>query len=102
MEAISHAGSAMGILTSEGIVLVAEKKVPSKLLERAKAEKMYKIDSHIASSVAGITADANILVNQCRLYSQQHFLKYQEPILVETLVQNLCDLKQGYTQYGGA
>jgi hypothetical protein len=33
MEAISHAGSAIGIETKEGIVLAAEKKITSKLLE---------------------------------------------------------------------
>lgn len=44
MTAISHAGTAVGILTQEGIVLAAEKKVTSKLLERGiSSEKMYRI-----------------------------------------------------------
>ena len=30
-----------------------------------------------------------------------HYLKFQTPIPVETLVRNLCDVKQSYTQYGG-
>ena len=65
MEAISHAGTAIGILASDGIVLAAEKKLSSKLLEPTKSsEKMYMIDKHIAVAVAGITADANILINQ--------------------------------------
>ena len=65
MEAISHAGTAIGILSSSGVVLAAEKKLSSKLLEPSKSsEKMYMIDSHIAVAVAGITADANILINQ--------------------------------------
>ena len=39
----------------------------SKLLEPTKSsEKMYMIDEHIACAVAGITADANILINQAR------------------------------------
>ena len=64
MEAISHAGAALGILASDGVVLAAEKLVTSKLLDPGKtSEKLYLIDDHVACVVSGITADANILVN---------------------------------------
>jgi len=104
MEAISHAGAALGILAKDGIVLAAEKKIISKLLDNVdfkKTEKMYKLDDHIACAVAGITADANILINYARVASQRYQFTYQEPMPVEGLVQQLCDLKQGYTQFGG-
>merc|ERR1712228_70723 len=102
MEAISHAGTALGVLASDGVVLAAEKKMTSKLLEPAKSsEKMYMIDEHVACAVAGITADANILINQARLHAQRYMYNYQEPQPVEQLVQRLCDEKQAYTQYGG-
>lgn len=64
-------------------------------------EKMYKIDDHVACTVAGITSDANILINACRLQAQRYTFTYQEPIPVDQLVRGLCDTKQGYTQYGG-
>eukprot|EP00850_Spirogloea_muscicola_P006336 SM000030S11345 [mRNA] locus=s30:220156:221895:- [translate_table: standard] len=102
MEAISHAGAAVGIMAVDGVVLAAEKKITSKLLETSKTtEKMYKIDDYVASAVAGITADANILVNTARLIAQRYAFAYQEAIPVEQLVQQLCDTKQGYTQFGG-
>eukprot|EP00123_Amoebidium_parasiticum_P019313 comp24503_c0_seq1/m.46756 comp24503_c0_seq1/g.46756 ORF comp24503_c0_seq1/g.46756 comp24503_c0_seq1/m.46756 type:complete len:254 (-) comp24503_c0_seq1:35-796(-) len=102
MEAISHAGTCLGVLCPEGIVLAAENKNTSKLLEESvHSEKIYRLDDNIACSVAGITADANILINQARLTAQRYLLGYQEPVPVEQLVQSLCDLKQGYTQYGG-
>jgi hypothetical protein len=42
LEAISHAGTALGILATDGIVLAAERKVTSKLLEQdTSAEKLY-------------------------------------------------------------
>lgn len=44
MEAISHAGSAIGILSTEGIVLVAERKTSSKLLEIVSREKIYQLN----------------------------------------------------------
>ncbi|KAJ6912293.1 hypothetical protein NC651_014861 [Populus alba x Populus x berolinensis] len=47
MEAIRNAGSAIGILSKDGVVLVGEKKVTSKLLQTSTStEKMYKIDDH--------------------------------------------------------
>eukprot|EP00695_Tsukubamonas_globosa_P003445 TRINITY_DN639_c0_g1_i1.p2 TRINITY_DN639_c0_g1~~TRINITY_DN639_c0_g1_i1.p2 ORF type:complete len:250 (-),score=83.49 TRINITY_DN639_c0_g1_i1:61-810(-) len=102
MEAISHAGAAIGIVSQEGIVLAAEKKIISKLLDDDKStEKMYKLDDHIACAVAGITADANILINYARVAAQRYLFAYQEPQPIEQLVTQLCDLKQGYTQYGG-
>jgi 20S proteasome alpha/beta subunit len=46
-------------------------------------------------------ADANILIDHCRLAAQQYFLTYQEPMPCEQLVRLLCDVKQGFTQRGG-
>lgn len=102
MEAIGHAGAAVGVMSSEGVVLAAEKKTASKLLDTAKrSEKMYQVDKHIMCAVAGITADANILINKARLVSQRFSFSYQDPVPVEYLVQNICDTKQTYTQFGG-
>merc|ERR1711959_160892 len=104
MEAISHAGAAIGILGTDGVVLAAEKKVTSKLLEQDSgqtSEKMYLVDEHIACAMAGLRSDANILINNARLTAQRHLFKYQEKIPVEQLIEQICDLKQGYTQFGG-
>jgi len=103
MEAISHAGAAVGLLSSKvGIVLAAEKKLSTKLLDTTPyAEKMSKIDDHITAVVAGITSDANTLVGFLRRVAQNHLMTYGEPIPVEQLVQRVCDQKQSYTQSGG-
>jgi 20S proteasome subunit alpha 3 len=102
MEAISQAGSAVGILSNEGVVLAAEKKIGSKLLDiRKSTEKMYKVDDHVAAAVAGITSDANILLNYARLDAQRYRYGYQEPIPLEQLLMRVCDVKQSYTQFGG-
>jgi len=102
MEAISHAGAAVGIRTNSGVVLAAEKKILSKLLETGVAsEKMHKLADHIAVAVAGVNSDANLLMNSARLFAQRYALSYSEPVPVEQLVHSLCDQKQGYTQFGG-
>ena len=43
---------------------------------------------------AMLAADANILINTCRLAAQRYTFAYQEPIPVEQLVRTLCDNKQ--------
>jgi 20S proteasome subunit alpha 3 len=111
MEAISHAGTVLGILAKDGVVLAAEKRVTGKLLDLSNAkegggyggsgEKMFLLNSNVIGGVAGITSDANSLVNFARGVAQKHLLQYNLDIPVEQLAQSLCDMKQGYTQYGG-
>ncbi|OMJ20012.1 Proteasome subunit alpha type-4-A [Smittium culicis] len=102
MEAINHAGTVIGVLSSDGIIICAEKQQTSKLLDKSpEGEKIYEINSNIVSGVAGITSDANLLINEGRLIAQNYLLKYDADIPVEQLVRRLCDIKQGYTQFGG-
>jgi hypothetical protein len=50
LEAISHAGTALGILAQDGIVLAAERKVTSKLLEQdTSAEKLYILNECVTT-----------------------------------------------------
>lgn len=108
VEAIAQAGSALGIVTSEGIVFASERRVSNPLLDTEHSQlkdqsgdKVVKIDDHIAFAVAGITSDANLLVERARLWALSHRFTFQEPMPAEKLVQYLCDLKQMYTQSGG-
>jgi len=110
MEAISHAGTTLGVLAKDGVVVAAEKKVTGKLLDLSGAkeggyggsgEKIFLLNANVIGGVAGLTADANSLVNYARTAAQRHLFSYNEDIPVELLTQRMCDLKQGYTQYGG-
>lgn len=102
MEAISHAGTCLGILAKDGILLAAERRNVNKLLDNVIfSEKIYRLNEDMVCSVAGITSDANVLTNELRLIAQRYQLQYDEPVPVEQLVSQLCDLKQAYTQYGG-
>ena len=101
-EAINNTGTTLGVLCKDSVILAGEKKVISKLLDKGTAaEKLYMIDDHVVVAVAGITADANILINKLRLSAQRYMFQYQEPVPVEQLVTEMCDVKQGYTQFGG-
>lgn len=72
IEAINNAGTCLALQSADGIVLAAERRVVSKLLAPSKAsEKTHVIDGHLVCLVAGLTSDANILINQARLASQR-------------------------------
>jgi 20S proteasome subunit alpha 3 len=103
MEAIGHAGTCLGILAEDGIILAAEKKNTNVLLDDDNyfSDKIYKLYDDMVCSVAGITSDANVLTNELRLIAQRYYLQYGEPMPCEQLVAWLCDIKQAYTQYGG-
>lgn len=102
LEAILMAGTAIGVLAKDGVVLVAEKKVTLKLLETdTVAEKMSVVHDNMVCAVAGMNADAGILVAHARVVAQQYLKTYGEDIPCEQLVRRVCDVKQGYTQHGG-
>jgi 20S proteasome subunit alpha 3 len=102
MEAISHAGTCLGILAKDGILLAAERRNTNKLLDNVIfSEKIYRLNEDMVCSVAGITSDANVLTNELRVIAQRYKLSYGEEIPCEQLVSQLCDIKQAYTQYGG-
>ena len=102
IEAINNAGTCVGILAKDGIVLASERRITSGLLAPSKtSEKTYPLASHAVCNVAGLTADANILIEQCRLRAGRYKYQYQEPIPVEQLVEYVCNYKQFYTQRGG-
>jgi len=102
IEAINNAGTCVGLKSTDGVVLAAERRVVSKLLAPSKtSEKTYTIDDHATCLVAGLTADANILIQEARVGSQRYLYQYHEPIPVENMVKSVCNYKQSYTQYGG-
>ena len=47
MEAIGHAGTCLGILANDGVLLAAEKRNTNKLLDEvAGSDKIYKLDEY--------------------------------------------------------
>lgn len=84
--------TAIGVCTSEGVVLGVEKRVTSILLESSSIEKIVEIDTHIGCAMSGLTADARTMIDHARLESQNHRFTYDEPLRVESCTQAVCDL----------
>ncbi|KDD75883.1 proteasome subunit protein [Helicosporidium sp. ATCC 50920] len=92
IEAIKLGSTAIAVRTNEGVVLAAEKRVTSPLLEPSSIEKVVEVDRHVGVAMSGLTADARTMIEHGRVEAQQHAFQYNEPIPVESLTQSLCDL----------
>ena len=92
MEAIKLGTTAIGIKTSEGVILVVEKRLPSKLLIATSVEKIFEIDAHVACAMSGLTSDARTLIERARVDAQNHFFTYNESMKIKSIAQSVCDL----------
>jgi len=101
-EAVKRGTTACGITYENGVLLAVDKNITSPLFVPKSIEKIFKIDEHIGIAASGLVADARRLVEDARVRAQRNRLAYNEPMSVPTLTRDVCDLKQLYTQYGGA
>ena len=94
--------SSIGMVCADGVFILADKRVTDKLIVAESASRVHEIDSHIISSVAGITSDARVLVEKAQLLAQQHRMTYDTPVEPELIIKDIANIKQQFTQYGGA
>ena len=99
-KAVENATTVLGLTYKDGVVLIAAKSVP-KLMVPETAEKILKIDDHIAIGFCGLVADARVLVEYARVRAQINKITFGEPIGVHSLAKQIANRKQQFTQYGG-
>ena len=92
----------IGMVCSDGVLIIADKKISDTLIVQESASRIHEIDSHIITSLAGITADARVLVEKAQLLAQQNRITYDSPIEPELVIKEISNIKQQFTQYGGA
>jgi len=96
-------GSAsIGIVFKDGVVIISDRRQKDKLVIEDSANKIFEIDEHIIAVSAGITSDARVLIEKARVISQQHRVTYDSAPGTESVVKDIADIKQQFTQYGGA
>ena len=94
--------SSIGMVCSDGVFIIADKRIEDKLIVKKSTNKIYEIDSHLIASVAGIIADARVLIEKAQVLSQQHRITYDSSIEPELVIKDISNIKQQFTQYGGA
>lgn len=100
-EAVKKGLTAIGAKTDSGVVLSAERKKTNRLVEKGSVEKVFQIDKHIGIAAAGLIADARVLIDKARIKAQTNRLRYDEVMSVESLAEEIGDIKQAHTQTGG-
>ena len=94
--------SIIGMVCVDGVFIIADKRVKDKLVVQKSANKVYEIDSHIMAGAAGIVSDARVLIERAQLLAQQHRITYDSSIEPELIIKEISNIKQQFTQYGGA
>ncbi|MEM1685548.1 MAG: archaeal proteasome endopeptidase complex subunit alpha [Acidilobaceae archaeon] len=100
-EAVKKGWTSLGIKSTKGVVLAAEKRRLSALLDVSDVEKIYKVDDHVGVAFAGMGSDGRVLIDYVRLVAIRHRLMYGDQATVEYLAKAVADVKQAYTQHGG-
>lgn len=99
---VKQGTTAVGLVCKDGVVLVADKRIVDKLVVLKSIEKIFQIDDHIGATASGILSDGRVLIERAQVVCQQHRVTYDSPIRMESLIKDISDLKQQFTQYGGA
>lgn len=100
-EAVKKGSISMGMVFKDGVLLMVEKRIPSKLALHDSVEKIFKIEDYMACSTSGLIADSRILVDYAREDLANYSIRYSEDMPVSELVKRVCNIKRIYTQYGG-
>ncbi|MBI3035859.1 archaeal proteasome endopeptidase complex subunit alpha [Candidatus Woesearchaeota archaeon] len=98
---VRQGSTAIGMVCSDGILLVADKRVVDSLVVPESVEKIWQVDEHIGAAASGILSDARVLIDRAQLRAQQNRVTYDSEIDTLTIVKDMCDLKQICTQSGG-
>ncbi len=99
---VKQGSAVIGIICKNGVLLVADKRIAEKLIIPSSVEKIFQVDDHIGATATGLVMDGRVLIERAQLIAQQHKVTYDEPIDPLDLVKEISDVKQAYTQYGGA
>jgi proteasome alpha subunit len=100
-EAVKKGSIGVGIIYEDGILLMAEKRITTKLIEREYLDKVFQIDKNIGCTASGLIGDARALVKYARNEAQRFRFRYGERIKVRDLALEVSNMKQVYTQYAG-
>ncbi|CBZ51584.1 hypothetical protein NCLIV_013780 [Neospora caninum Liverpool] len=98
---VQQGAPALGIKAKNGVVIAAEKKLTTPLIEEASVRKVEHFTPNIGCVCAGMPADFRVVMKKGRKEAAAYNLFYKTPISVSQLVQDVAAVMQEYTQSGG-
>jgi len=100
-KAVKLGSSVLAMTTKEGIIFIGDRKIASKLLVKDAFKKVFEVDNHLLIAGAGVMSDGRRLIEQAQLVAQEHKVKFQSPMDVISLVKDVANIQQYYSQSGG-
>lgn len=100
LEAIKQGSAAVGIASSNHVVLVALKRNVEELGSYQK--KIIKVDDHMGIALAGLAPDARVLSNYLRKLAMNSKLVFNRPLPTSKAVLLIADKAQENTQLYGS
>jgi len=101
LELVNQGAPIVGVSSPEGVALAANETPESRLEDPRFFMKIFQLDDHVGTAVAGLISDARVLIEQSRVYCQNNRLLYDEPVDLESLAKRIGDQAQVYTQHAG-
>ncbi|MCE4627687.1 MAG: archaeal proteasome endopeptidase complex subunit alpha [Desulfurococcales archaeon] len=100
-KAVEKGWTSLGARGKDSVIIAAEKRLISVLLDIDDIEKIYRVDDHIGVAFAGMGSDGRILISQAQIIAVRHRLLYGELSSVDYIARSIADIKQAYTQHAG-
>ena len=100
-QAVKSGSTAIGFVTKDGVVIIADKRLHGKLIVNKSIEKIFVVDDHVIATFSGFIPDGRVLLDKARTIAQEYKITFGSPIDILSLVKEIGDIKQVYTQYGG-
>src|SRR2546428_8867001 len=76
--AVTRGNTTVGLKFKDGIVLMADKKIGSRLVETSSIEKIFQIDEDVGAATSRLVADARGLLDYGRPRAQITKVKYKQ------------------------
>ena len=101
LTAVGNGETTVGIRAKNGIVIAAEKKLPSVLIDETSIHKVEKLCDYMGVTYSGIGPDFTALLSRSRKDIQKYHAVYQDKITPFMVCKNSAEVFQEYTQSGG-
>ena len=101
LTAVGNGETTIGIRAKNGIVIAAEKKLPTILIDETSIHKVDNLCEYLGVTYSGIGPDFNTVLMKSRKDVQKYHAKYMDKITPFMVCKNVAELFQEYTQSGG-
>ena len=100
LTAVGNGETCLGVRAKNGVVIAAEKKIASTLVDENSVHKIEQISPYMGVTYAGIGPDFNSILLKQRKDIQVYHSRYMDRITPFMLCKQTADLIQEYTQAG--